>query len=138
CSNGYFDAYYQALSAYPTKARENKLLEIFSEPKAKNSCYVRGKNTRIILQKTRAYDPESKRNRDVQKIFVLHKPGTEVTGEDLAWTVTFHDKKTRRFVPEKINTISLDDRTLSVFTAERANRFPHEPYEVFGRQCIQN
>jgi len=117
--------FYKAVKTNSTKARMEKLIEIFEQP-SDNYCDIPEKGIKIRIEKPRGPDGES--------LYLLHDNEVTVSGEMLAWTLTNGNGQQEKFVPEKMDVIKLGDKTLSVFSSKRDVSFP---YDILGYRCTQ-
>ena len=132
CRYGSLDLFYKSFKASPTTARKNKILEIFRTSQG-NYCELPSIDVKINFQTGRPYNQKLKRNSQLQTLFVLHKSDMSLSGDDFAWSITSSDKSTKEIVPEKIDSISLGQYTLSLFTSYNWTIFP---YDILGYRCI--
>ena len=131
CRYGSLDLFYKAVKNNPTTARKNKILEIFSIPQG-NYCELSSKGIKINFQTGRPYNPKTKRNSQLQTLFVLHRSDINLSGGDFAWSIISNDKSPKEIVPEKVDSISLGEYTLSLFTTYNYSTFP---YDILDHRC---
>ena len=130
CRNGYMYAYFKANELHSTKARRSRLHETFDDQKMKQ-CTISPEH--ISMKFKGGFDLDAKRRTRLQLIYVLHPISTEITGEQLAWTMNFMNSESKRMVPELMGVIDIGERRLSVFSGRVY--YIQFPYEVLGYQC---
>ncbi|MEO5338741.1 MAG: ankyrin repeat domain-containing protein [Magnetospirillum sp. WYHS-4] len=126
CTYGLLHPYLKAYEAGPTAARGNKLKALFDN-RVVPYCEVRAGSGTIKINFQNGADPESRKHRQLQTLYVLHGRTEEVSGENFAWDVNFYGGET--------SSIILDDKVLSVF--KTSVTFVQFPYRVFGATCTE-
>lgn len=129
CSYGVLYPYLKSYETSPTLARKNKVKALFDEH-AVPYCEVRTDSGTVKINFQMGRDPESRKYRQLQTLYVLHGQTEQITGEDLAW-----NSGSRHFVPHKVSTLDFGDSMLSVF--ETSEMYVQFPYEVFGTTCTR-
>lgn len=126
CKHGYVYPFYEAVIAYPTNARKQKIIEMFNGSGA-DYCELPAKDMKIhfaVMQ-----DPEVSGWSNAQMIFVFHKSGTKISGDDLSWETD----RGRKVTPKMTGEVELGDYTLSIFNSY--NSYVHFPYQIMGHMC---
>ncbi len=137
CTYGVLYPYLKSYQTEPTSARANKLKALFDDH-AVPYCEVHTDTGILKINFQMGSDPEKRGYRQLQTLYVLHSPEQRVTGEDLAWEAGFYKAGVRQIVPivpAKAASLTLDDKTMSVFNTTMA--YVQFPYQVFGESCTQ-
>ena len=134
CTYGVLYPFLKSYQTKPSLARINKLKALFDDH-AVPYCEVKVDADILKINFQIGRDPEHDRYRQLQTLYVLHSPMQEVTGEDLSWEMKFYKKGIKRVIPEKVSTVTLDDKVLSIF--QTSMTYVQFPYHVFDTTCTR-
>jgi len=129
CKSAPLYPFYKAITSHSTEARKKRVAELFDNHEI-SYCEIPDKG--IKLHTYIGDNPETARYDQLQSLYVLHDTSTDISGDMLSWKVNFYKEGVKNIIPEKMGSINLGNKTLTLFGTEAPLQFP---YDVMGFRC---
>ena len=134
CSAGDIYPFYKSIVVNDSVVRRNKLLDKLEKGAHKESgvvkdCAIPGREIKLLFRIVQ--DPDEKRHKQAQFIYILHSKKESISVEDLKWKVRNYEGNGsgyKTITPILYDNVNLGDYDLTIYKSEEAVSFPHEYY----------